>query len=174
MNATRSCRMDAAAYTLDKPEMIQPLMELCLEEHNQFGSRACWVLEYVFLDRPEPLYTILDTFIAGLKGVKCDSSVRPLAKICESMLKSYYTRSKGSQRPALTPYHKSVLTDICFDWLIRPGKVAPRVYSMQSLAFLGQEIKWINVELIAILEQQYHNGSRAYKARARQILKKLA
>ena len=45
---------------------------------------------------------------------------------------------------------------------------------MQALLLLGREIPWVHGELRAILEQQYPQGSPAYQARARQVLRKLS
>ena len=103
-----------------------------------------------------------------------ESSIRPLAKICEILLISFYDTASGKERPPLNNYHKAAITEACFDWLIGPGKVAPKAYSMRSLLLLGREIGWVHPQLKGVLEQNYAQGSPAYQARARQILKKLS
>ena len=119
------------------------------------------------------MYPYLDRFVQGLKGVRPESSIRPLAKICELLLISYYKPRTGTTQPPLNQDHKEIITAACFDWLISTEKVAPKAYSMQSLLLLGKEIRWVHPELRAVLDQQYAEGSPAYQARARHILKKL-
>lgn len=69
--------------------------------------------------------------------------------------------------------HLTQITTTCFDWLIGNQKVAAKAYSMTSLLMLGSKFDWIWPELRLILEQNYHNGSPAYQARARMTLAKL-
>ena len=163
-----------AEKILRNPELLPCLLELALEENNTTGSRACWILEFVVKDTPDLLYPHLDTFTHGLHRVSPESSVRPLAKICEMLLTSYYNKRKGNEKPPLTSRHKAAMTEACFDWLIGAGKVAPKAYSMKALLLLGRDLAWVHPQLKGVLEQNYHRGSPAYQARARQILKELA
>ena len=57
--------------------------------------------------------------------------------------------------------------------MINDEKVAPKAYAMTSLYLLGKEYSWINPELVLILERDFKMQSAAFKARARQILKKI-
>lgn len=158
---------------LGNPKLFRPLLEIALEEHSDLGSRACWILEFTFKKRPELLYPHLDLFFSGLPELRKSSSIRPMAKICELLTLSYYKPSENHP-PPLTKNHREAITAACFDWLIQGDKVAPQAYSMQALALLGLEFEWIHPELKAVVEQHYETGSPAYKARARQILKKLS
>ena len=162
-----------AREILREPELLPHLLELALTENNTTGSRAAWVLEFVVKKAPHLLYAHLDRFCEGLHAVTPDSSIRPLAKICELLLTSHFNAAE-KERPPLNDLHKAAMTEACFDWLIGPGKVAPKAYSMKSLLLLGREIKWVHPQLKGLLEQHYAKGSAAYKARARQILKILS
>ena len=162
-----------ARMILGTPEYIPHLLEIALEENNPTGSHAAWVLEFVIKEDPRPLYPLLDQFTAGLKRVTPESSIRPLAKICEILLMSYYLPGKGQDRPPLSDQHKKEMTEACFDWLLTTEKVAPKAYSMRSLWLLGRDIGWVYPQLKGVLEQNYAKGSPAYQARARQVLKKL-
>ena len=173
VDATRKKRGEMARTILKNPELIPPLLEVALGENNPTGSRAAWVLEFVIKEKPRSLYPLLDRFTDGLKGVTPESSIRPLAKICEVLLTSYFDPRKEQDRPPLTEGHKNKMTEACFDWLISTEKVAPKAYSMRSLLLLGTEIGWVNPQLKGVLEQNYPTGSPAYQARARQVLKKL-
>lgn len=147
-------------------------MELILED-SPLGSRACWVLEFVLEAEPGLLYPHLDRFVGGLPSVKPESSIRPLAKICQLLVVSYYDPAGAAERPPLTGHQKEGITAACFDWLISAGKVAPKAFSMQSLLLLGREIPWVHPELKAVIERHYPDGSPAYQARARRILREL-
>jgi hypothetical protein len=172
VDATRKKRLEVARAILGNPELLGSLLEIALEENNTTGSRAAWVLEFVIKKEAPLLYPLLDRFSDGLKGVSRESSIRPLAKICEILLMSYYNPQEHS-RPPLTAKHKAAMTEACFDWLIATEKVAPKAYSMRSLMLLGSEIGWVHPQLKGVLEQNYAKGSPAYQARARQVLKKL-
>ncbi len=174
MDATRKCREEMAELILEQPRLLPTLLEIALQEDTPLGSRACWILEFVFKAAPELLYPYLDLFTSGLKGVTPESSIRPLAKICESLLSLYYKPSGGLPRPPLTVSQREAMTEACFDWLISSAKVAPKAYSMQSLLLLGREFNWVHPELKAVLQLNYPSGSPAYQARARHVLGKLS
>lgn len=162
-----------ADQILVSPDLFLPLLELALEIHSDLGSRACWIIEFTFKKKPEILYPHLDLFTRGIGNLKKESSIRPMAKICELLILAHY-KGEDNTKVHLSPLQRERITAACFDWLISAEKVAPKAYSMQTLALLGQEIEWILPELKAVLEQGYASGSAGYKARARRILKKLA
>lgn len=172
VNASRQGRSEMATFILAHPQHFRPLIEIALETNTDLGSRASWVVEFVIKKKPELLYPHLDYFTRGLEDLQRESSIRPMAKICELLTLNYY-EPKGRKPPPLTLENRERITAACFDWLISAGKVAPKAYSMQSLVLLGWEFKWVRGELKAILEQEYPEGSAGYKARARKILKKL-
>lgn len=174
VDATRKKRMAMAQRVLGDPEWFPALLELALEEHNTTGSRAAWVLEFVFRERPSLLYPLLDDFTRGLHKVVPEPSIRSLAKICEMLLSSHYESGDRPDRPPLTREHKEAMTAACFDWLMGTKKVAPKAYSMHALLLLGAEAGWVHPQLKGILEQNYAQGSPAYQARARQVLRKLS
>ncbi|MGB5190714.1 adenylosuccinate lyase [Robiginitalea sp.] len=170
VNASRDCRSKMADQILSNPSLFRPLLEIALETHSDVGSRASWIVEFAFKKKPEILYPHLDYFTQGLGDLKEESSIRPMAKICELLTLTHY-RTANSNRALLSPLQREKITAACFDWLISAEKVAPKAYSMQTLSLLGQDAGWIHPELKAILEQGYAVGSAGYKARARQILK---
>ena len=88
-------------------------------------------------------------------------------------MKSYFQSKDQEIRDALNKKHLETITSACFDWLIGNHKVAAQAYAMTCLLLLGRKFDWIHPELRSILEQNYPNGSAAYKARARMTLAKL-
>ncbi len=171
MNARRASRGEMADRVLSDPGLFRPLLEIGMETPSELGSRACWVVEFAFKKNPELLYPHLDYFTQNLEKVFSSSWIRPMAKICGLLMLSYCNTS--GPPPPLTRRNREAMTAACFDWLIRDEKVAAQAYSMQALALLGREFDWVHPELRAVVEGHYAEGSSAYRARARQILKKL-
>ena len=115
----------------------------------------------------------IDIFTHKLVGLELDSSVRPMAKICEFLTRAYFSKTKNKTKETLTPKHLELMATACFDWLIGEHKVAAKAYSMTSLLLLGRKFEWIHPELKMVLQLNYSSGSAAYKARARMTLEKL-
>lgn len=173
VNALRENRRRMALEVIQKPEWFEPLLGIGLSENNKTGSRACWILEFVCKEELSLLYPYLDLFTDGLLRVSAESSIRPLAKICELLTEGYYKTPGPAPGPPLTTRHKERITEACFEWLIGPYKVAPKAYSMQSLFLLGTESPWIHDELCAITERFYSQESPAYQARTRQVMARI-
>ncbi len=171
---SRQKRTQLTTLVIKNPHLIVRLFTKAFEVNDPMSSRACWVLEFMAKERLEYLLPYLDDFIPKLAQFHLDSSVRPIAKICEYLTKSYFSKTENETQKVLKSRHLGAIATVCFDWLITPQKVAAKAYSMTCLYLLGQEINWIHPELKLILEQGYHLGSPAYKARARIILTKLA
>ena len=70
--------------------------------------------------------------------------------------------------------HIEAIVEVCFDYLINDEKIAPKAYSMNTLFLFGKDLDWVHPELKTIIERDYQIQSSGFKARARQILKKLA
>ncbi|QCX00326.1 adenylosuccinate lyase [Aggregatimonas sangjinii] len=173
VNHSREKRMEMARMVLSNSELVQPLFEIGFDVDNPISSKACWILEFTAREKLAYIFPHLDVFTTGLGIVHFDSSIRPLAKICELLVVSYYSKEKNTTQKALTRVHLESITEACFDWLIGDSKVAPKAYAMTSLLLLGQTFDWIHPELKIIVEQHYATGSAAYKARARMVLAKL-
>ncbi|MGB5273199.1 MAG: adenylosuccinate lyase, partial [Flavobacteriaceae bacterium] len=143
------------------------------EMNDPLSSRACRVLEIITKERLDCLLPYLDDFVSKLGQFRLDSSIRPMAKICEKLTESYFSKSVNETQKVVTELHLEQITAACFDWLISPQKVAVQVYAMSSLWWIGHKVHWIHPELKLILEQGYPIGSAAFKARARHILSNL-
>ena len=69
--------------------------------------------------------------------------------------------------------HQERIIETCFDYMINDEKVAPKAYGMVALFLFGKHFDWVHPELKIILDRDYPKQSPAFKARARQILKKI-
>jgi len=164
--AYRANRMNGAQWVLAHPETFPELLDYCFEEaQSDLSHKACWVLEFVCLEKLELLYPHLDNFFEHMPLVKKDSSVRPLANLCEKMCIRYYKKFDPILREALTETHKTIMTECCFDWMISDQKVACQARAMTCLYYSGTEHEWIHPELQQIIELNIHQGSAGYKNR---------
>ncbi len=112
-------------------------------------------------------------FTQNLHKVTIDSSVRPMAKICEHLITAYFSKTPNDSQTALNGRHLELMAAASFDWLIGEHKVATKAYAMTCLLLLGKKYPWIHGELKLVVQQGYATGSAAYKARARKTLAKL-
>lgn len=173
VNHSRQKRLEMALLIITNPEMVEPLLEIAFDVNDPISSKACWVLEYTANKDLSYIHPHIDILTDKIKTVKLDSSIRPMAKICEFLIKAYFSKAKNKTQNVLTIDHLDQIAIACFDWLIGDHKVATKAYSMTSLLLLGRKFEWIHPELKMVLEQNYAAGSAAYKARARMTLSKL-
>ncbi|QLG43910.1 adenylosuccinate lyase [Costertonia aggregata] len=173
VDATREKRLNMSKRVLEQPQLLKPLIQIAFEEDNPISCKAAWVLEFVTKQKLSLIFPHLDFFMNNINKLHLESSVRPVAKICEELVLNHFSKNKITAQEELTIKHLEKITAACFDWLIGNFKVAPKAYAMTTLLKLGEVFDWIHPELRLILEQNYHTGSAAYKARARMVLKKL-
>ncbi len=170
---SREKRNGFSNLIVQNPELLPELLDICSKVDDEISCKASWGLEFLCKNNISLILPYLDFFIALLPKVYRHPAVRPMAKICESLILSYYKDTSTQVIKHLTKIHREKIAEACFDWLITDQKVAAKAYSMTSLYLLGTELDWIHQELKITLENEYHSGSAAYKARARMILKKL-
>ncbi len=173
VNHSREKRLYYANLLISNPELVSPLLEILFKVDDKISCRAAWVLEFMCSQSIPHLIPHLDTFTQGIHKVHLDSAVRPVAKVCEYLVKAIYENPKSVIALQITEVHKEKIIEACFDWMINDEKVAPKAYAMQSLYLLGQDYDWIHPELALILERDFPSQSAGYKARARSILKKI-
>ena len=166
-------RLEMAEIILQNPKLIAPLIKIAFDVNDPISSKACWVMEFTAKHDLSYIYPHLDYFTSNLQSVHLDSSVRPVAKICEYLSIAYFSKTEHKIQKVLSETHLNCIATACFDWLIGNYKVAAQAYSMTCLLLLGRKIDWIHNELRMVLEQNYANGSAAYRARARMTLAKL-
>ncbi|MCX7550207.1 adenylosuccinate lyase [Xanthomarina sp. F2636L] len=173
VNHTRDKRLKYANLILDTPELLPDLLDILFDVDDKTSCRAAWVLEFVCADNLELLLPYLDVFTENINKVHLDPAVRPIAKICEYLAKAYFSKTANKVQLILTNKHKELIVETCFDYMINDEKIAPKAYSMNTLFLFGNEFDWIHPELIIIIERDYQIQSSGFKARARQILKKI-
>ncbi len=173
VNHSREKRMMMAKLVSDNPSLTPLLLEIAVEDNTHVSSKACWVLEFTAKENLSYIFPHIDVFTSFIGKLKLDSSIRPMAKICEYLIIRYFKKKDENIKRILKEHHLESITTTCFDWLIEDHKVATQAYSMTCLLLLGSKFDWIHPELKLLLEQNYASGSAAYKARARMTLARL-
>lgn len=173
VNHSREKRFKMAQLIIGSPHLFEPLLKIGFEANNHVSSKAFWVIEFAVKNELNYLFPNINYFIDNLGNLKLESSIRPAAKICELLILCYFSKEEHDCQFVLDDKHLEKITTACFDWLIGDHKVATKAYSMTSLLHLGNKFAWVHQELVLILEQNYAQGSAAYKARARHTLAKL-
>lgn len=173
VNHSREKRLFYAKLMQDNPVLVPKLLEILFTVDDKISPRAAWVFEFMCKHKIETVVPYLDIFTENMHKVHIDSAVRPVAKICEFLATAYASKSESKIKHALTETHKERIIENCFDYMINDVKVAAKAYSMTTLFLLGKEYDWVHPELARILEEDFTKQSAAFKARARQILKKI-
>lgn len=173
VNHSREKRLFYAKLMQDNPVLVPKLLEILFTVDDKISPRADWVFEFMCKHKIETVVPYLDIFTENMHKVHIDSAVRPVAKICEFLATAYASKSESKIKHALTETHKERIIENCFDYMINDVKVAAKAYSMTTLFLLGKEYDWVHPELARILEEDFTKQSAAFKARARQILKKI-
>ena len=173
VNHSREKRLYYANLVIDNPDLIPKLLEILFMVNDKISCRAAWVFEFMCGENLESSIPYLDSFTDNMSTIHQDSAVRPVAKVCEYLVKAYYSKHDNRIKTSLTEKHKEKIIEACFDWMINDEKIAPKAYAMNSLFLLGKDYDWIHPELVMILERDYQMQSSGFKARARHILKKL-
>lgn len=158
-----------AQAILDNPALFPHALEILFMVYNERSNRAGWLCEFVCKQDLSILLPYLDLFTEKMSTVYQDSALRPVAKITEHLVLSYYKKQDPLTQKYLTTTHKERLVEAGFDWMITEQKVAVKAYTMTSLFWLGTEIDWVHSELSRIMEDGYATGSAAFKARCRHM-----
>lgn len=173
VNHSREKRLYYAHLMQGNPDLVPKLLDILFMVDDKISPRAAWVFEFMCNANIETIIPYLDRFTKNMHKIHLDSAVRPVAKICEFLAKAYYSKTTNNIQTALTKTHKERIIEVCFDYMINDEKVAPKAYSMSTLFLFGKEYNWIHPELARILQDDFHKQSAAFKARAKQILKKI-
>ena len=171
LKAYREDRLLIAEYILKNKKYFDELISISFSPSDKNNHKACWILEFVSYKELIWLQPYLDFFCKNLKYLTDESAMRPIAKIVQLLVISHYKKTTNSI--ILTEENLQDIIETSFDWLINDIKVATKAYSIRTLYILGKEYDWIHPELQIILNKDYPNHSAAYKAVAREVLKKI-
>ena len=173
VKALKASRVQYANIILTNISLFPKLLDIIFMVNDTTSCKAAWVFELVCLENISILTPFLNRFTKNLNLIHLDSALRPVAKVCQHIANTYQNKQVNNTNPLLTSKHKNLIIEACFNWLITPNKTATKVYAMETLFLLGDDLGWIHEELILILKQNYQTESAGYKAQAKQILNKI-
>lgn len=163
-SAYRKIRQENAEYILGNLGYFSEILEYCFDVNYKNHQKACWILELVLEQKIHLLTPFLEVFCKNLSNFKNESALRSISKICMFIAKHL----------SLSKIQEQKIIENCFDWLIiENGKVATKAYSIRALFEFGKKNDWIYPELKRILTDDYMKYSAAYKAVAREIMRKI-
>lgn len=168
-SAYRKDREQNRNLALRNPGYYNEIIQVSLDPDDKNHHKAYWILELICEKKLKTFLPYVDSFLEIIPKLKNDSAIRPASKICLFLAKSNH-RANGI---SLSQLQETQIIEACLDWLIRDEKVAAKAYSIKALFVLGKKYDWIHDELKNILQQDYSNHSAAYKAVARNTLKKI-
>ncbi|WDF62978.1 hypothetical protein [Flavobacterium sp. KACC 22763] len=171
VNAYRENRLKAAQDVLENPSLFSELVSICFSPEDKNNHKACWILEFVSYEELNWLQPHLDFFCSNLKVLKDESSMRPIAKVVQLLVKSHYKKNENGIK--LSEENLQDCIEASFDWLINDTKVATKAYSIRTLYILGNHYDWIHPELKVIIDKDFGDHTAAYKAVAKEVLKKI-
>jgi hypothetical protein len=165
----KDSRQKYADEVLANRELLNELIPLCFENSSKFHPKACWVLELVCFEKKESIQEYLEFFFDNIVKLTNESAIRSISKICMFLVIAHFKKTEI----ILSEKQLQQITESCFDWLIKDCKVATKCYAIRTLYIIGNHFDWVLPELKHILEKDYADHSAAYKAVAREILKKI-
>ncbi len=176
--AKRINRQRVADYFLGHQEDLPLLLEIVFETDYKLHHKAAWTLEFVLEKNLNWLVPHLDYFTKNLHKLTHQSSIRPIAKICQWIANAFVKKQQPLFIDNLTLLHINQLVEVGFDWMIGNHKVATKAYTMATLYYFGklplEKLNWVHAELKNIILQNIQTGSPAYKSQGKKILRLLS
>ena len=140
---------------LSNPKLTGPLLGMVHDEDNTENWWCSWVFDHVMRKHLRLILPHIDTFCNGLRTLKSESVIRPMAHTCELLALAIYRKKQPLFVEKVSMAHREELTERCFDWLIEPHKMAPKVFAMTALLYLGEDFDWVRPELKLFLEKNF-------------------
>ncbi|MFC4219914.1 adenylosuccinate lyase [Flagellimonas marina] len=157
-----------------QPNMVGPLLKEVLIEEKEGTYNASWTFRHLIEKKLDYLLPFFDDFTEILGKLTSESTIRAMACVCEMVCVAYFKKKDPAFQNNISDEQLERIMTACFDWLISEMNMAPKVFSMTSLYYLGQKFDWVHPELRQVLEDTYASGSTGYKNRAKKTLDKLA
>ena len=176
-NAKRDNRQRVANIVLERPDLIEPLVEITFDAQNKVSIKAAWILEWICSHHDlNVVLPHLDNFTQQIDLLQFDSAIRPCAKVCEHLAFAFTNKKENLVKETLKLIHIERMIETGFDWLITPQKIAVRAYTMNTLFLFGtlEGKDWVHPELEHLIRTKIIHESKGCKARGRHILEEIA
>ncbi|HVV56643.1 MAG TPA: hypothetical protein VHC47_15015 [Mucilaginibacter sp.] len=150
---------------------LRDLIDVTFHPDADIAFRAAWILENLFLKKPELYTNDLGYLLARFKDVRYPSCKRHYAKI---MMHITENKAPGAIRQKLAEADFEPVVEQLFDWMIDPEVlIAVKVFAAQSLFNLRERYPWISDELKEHIRFLMRDGTAAIQSRGRKLLAQL-
>ena len=147
---------------------LRDLIDITFYPDRDIAFRAAWILETLFLLKPESYLNDMDYLFSRIKDVQNESCKRHYAKMV-----AHITAPKAP----LSIQHKIKETDLepiveqLFDWMIDPKvRIAVKVFASTALFNMRHRYPWIAEELKDQIQFLMRDGTPAIQSRGRKLL----
>ena len=151
-----------ASMVYDDPSLLLPLLKISYSDEYPWCQRASRVISLCGSNAPELVQPYVSEIIRRLKNQQSESVRRNFLKLfCDT---DYRLKTKD----------RSILLNLCFDYLAGSFSIGVKVYSMDVLYKLSLELPEIQRELYEIIENGLPEASAGYKSHGMKVMKKIA
>jgi len=150
---------------------VKDLIDITFHPEKNVAFRAAWILENLFLQKPENYIENLEYLISRVKDVDNPSCKRHYAKIL-----MHITSPKAPTviKQKLAEVDLEPVVEQLFDWLIDPKVlIAVKVFASEALFNVRDRYPWIAEELANQIRFLMRDGTAAIQSRGRKILARL-
>ena len=150
---------------------LKDLIDITFHPDKNIAFRAAWILENLFLEKPEAYLENLDYLISRIKHVDKPSCKRHYAKM---MMHITSPRAPAAIKQKLEQIDLEAVVEQLFDWMIDPKVlIAVKVFASQALFHIRGRYPWIREELGNQIRFLMRDGTAAIQSRGKKLLAKL-
>src|ERR1700749_1419831 len=157
---------------LQKQQFALPdLIDITFHPDKNIAFRAAWILENLFLQKPERYLDHVDYLLSRIKDVNNPSCKRHYAKIV-----MHITSPKAplSIQQKLAGIGLEPVGEQLFDWMIDPKVlIAVKVFAAEALFNMRNRFTWIADELANQIRFLMRDGTAAIQSRGPKLLSQL-
>jgi hypothetical protein len=147
------------------------LVDITFHPDKNIAFRGAWILENLFLKKPETYLDDLYYLLSRIKDVNYPSCKRHYAKI---VMHITAPKAPASVREKLAEIDLEPVVEQLFDWMIDPEVlVAVKVFASDALFNMRKRYPWIAEELKDQVRFLMRDGSAAIQTRGRKLLSQL-
>ena len=161
-------RQHAAKLVLTNNLLPQTIEFIKLPQ--ELSMKAWMIIEIIGRDNVEILDEFIPDIVNNGKMYSDSSSKRCIMKIISFLVDSHFHSNSSIH---LHHVEKKEVIRLSFQYLMNDEKTAVKVFAMQNIYDLRNEEKWIETELISLLEKNISTSTPGYRSRALKILRKL-
>ncbi|MGZ3778906.1 MAG: hypothetical protein ACXVJB_03245 [Mucilaginibacter sp.] len=150
---------------------LRDLIDITFYPDKNIAFRAAWILENLFLEKPQTYLDDLDYLVSRIKDVNYPSCKRHYAKI---MMHITAPKAPASIREKLDEIDLELIVEQFFDWLIDPKiLIAVKVFTARALFNMRERYPWIKEESAEQIKFLMRDGTAAIQSRGKKLLAEL-